>query len=140
MLQKWPLGIILVQYWLFDYHHCNIYKFSYSPWMVGKPPLISMVLRWSLVSKTIGTNGFLMVFGPKTIGTNGFFNGFWSKNHWYQWFFNGFVVRQPLDTMVFQWFPMVANHWSDDGMVTIHRSGLRLLEEWEIQVLPRKVN
>ena len=27
--------------------------------------------------------------------------------------------------MVFQWFPMVANHWSDDGMVTIHRSGLR---------------
>ena len=26
--------------------------------------------------------------------------------------------------MVFQWFPMVANHWSDDGMVTIHRSGL----------------
>ena len=26
--------------------------------------------------------------------------------------------------MVFQWFPMVANHWSDDGMVTIHLSGL----------------
>ena len=26
--------------------------------------------------------------------------------------------------MVFQWFPMVANHWSDDGMVTIHCSGL----------------
>ena len=26
--------------------------------------------------------------------------------------------------MVFQWFPMVANHWSDDGMVVIHRSGL----------------
>ena len=26
--------------------------------------------------------------------------------------------------MVFQWFPMVANHWSYDGMVTIHRSGL----------------
>ena len=26
--------------------------------------------------------------------------------------------------MVFQWFSMVANHWSDDGMVTIHRSGL----------------
>ena len=49
---------------------------------------------------------------------------FGQKNHWYQWFFNGFVVRQPLDTMVFQWFSMVANHWSDDGMVTIHRSGL----------------
>ena len=26
--------------------------------------------------------------------------------------------------MVFQWFPMLANHWSDDGMVTIHCSGL----------------
>ena len=26
--------------------------------------------------------------------------------------------------MVFQWFSMVANHWSNDGMVTIHRSGL----------------
>ena len=23
----------------------------------------------------------------------------------------------------FQWFPMVANHWSNDGMVTIHRHG-----------------
>ena len=78
--------------------------------MVGKPPLISIVLRWFLVSKTIGSNGFQMVFGLKTIGTNGFFNGF--------------VVWQPLDAMVFQWFSMVANHWSDDGMVTIHRSGL----------------
>ena len=28
--------------------------------------------------------------------------------------------------MVFQWFPMVANHWSDNGMVTIHRSGLNI--------------
>ena len=92
--------------------------------MVGKPPLMSMVLRWFLVSKTIGSNGFPMVFGPKTIVSNCFSNGFWSKNHWYQWFFNGFVVRQPLDTMVFQWFPMVANHWSKDWMVTIHRSGL----------------
>ena len=80
--------------------------------MVGKPPLISMVLRWFVVSKTIGNNGFPMVLGPKTIGINGFFNGF--------------VVRQLLDTMIFQWFPMVANHWSDDGMVTIHRSGLDL--------------
>ena len=54
------------------------------------PPLISMVLRWSLVSKTIGTNGF--------------FNGFWSKNHWYQWFFQWFLVQKPLVPMVFQWF------------------------------------
>ena len=37
---------------------------------------------------------------------------------------NGFWSGKPLVAMVFQWFPMVANHWSDDGMVTIHRSGL----------------
>ena len=49
----------------------------------------------------IDINGFTMVFGS-----------------------NGFIVRRPLDTIVFQWFPMVAYHWSDDGMVTIHRSGL----------------
>ena len=41
-----------------------------------------MVLRWFLVTKTIGSNGF----------------------------------------------PMVAYHWSDDGMVTIHRSGLDLFD------------
>ena len=29
-----------------------------------------------------------------------------------------------LEMMVFQWFPVVANHWSTDGMVTIHRYGL----------------
>ena len=46
------------------------------------------------------------------------------KNHYLQWFFNGFWSPKPLVAMVFQWFPMVANHWSDDGMVTIHRSGL----------------
>ena len=46
---------------------------------------------------------FLMVFGLATIDAD------------------GFEVRQPLDMMVFQWFPMVANHWSSDGMVTIHR-------------------
>ena len=47
-----------------------------------------------------------MVFGPATIDAD------------------GFEVRQPLDTMVFQWFPMVANSWSNNGMVTIHRHGL----------------
>ena len=40
--------------------------------MDGKSPLISMVLRWFLVSKTIGSNGFTMDFGPKTIASNGF--------------------------------------------------------------------
>ena len=40
---------------------------------------------------------------------------------------NGFtmvLVSKTLVAMGFQWFPMVANNWSDDGMVTIHRSGL----------------
>ena len=37
---------------------------------------------------------------------------------------DGFEVRQPLDMMVFQWFPMVANHWSNNGMVTVHCYGL----------------
>ena len=108
--------------------------------MVGKPPLMSMVLRWFLVSKTIGSNGFPMVFGPKTIVSNCFSNGFWSKNHWYQWFFNGFVVRQPLDTMVFQWFPMVANHWSDDGMATIHRSGSGKMSSYIFHCRPSAIS
>ena len=60
---------------------------------------------------TIDINGFTMVFGLKTIGTNDFSMVF------------------PLERMVFQWFPMVANHWSDNGMVTIHRSGLACYEE-----------
>ena len=37
-----------------------------------------------------------------------------------QWF----LVRHPLDPMVFQWFSMVAKHWSTDRMVMIHRWGL----------------
>ena len=41
-------------------------------WMVGKQPLVSMVLWWFLVRQTIDTNGFAMVFGLTTIGTNGF--------------------------------------------------------------------
>ena len=41
-----------------------------------------------------------------TIGTNGFSMVFQSANHWWRC------------------FSMVANHWSNDAMVTIHRSGL----------------
>ena len=41
-------------------------------WMVGKQPLVSMVLRWFLVWQTINTNGFALVFGLATIGYNGF--------------------------------------------------------------------
>ena len=52
-----------------------------------------MVSQWFLVWQTIGTTGFAMVFGPATIDAD------------------GFEVRQPLDTMAFQWFPMLANYW-----------------------------
>ena len=65
------------------------------------------------LEETIGTNGFSMVFGLSTIGPD------------------GFLVWQPLGSMVFglatiglNGFSMVANHWSNDGMVTIHRYGL----------------
>jgi len=65
--------------------------------------------QWFLVWQTIGSDGFSMVLVWPTIGTNGFSMVF------------------PLETMVFQWFPMVANHWSNDGMVTIHRYGLQYM-------------
>ena len=78
-------------------------------WMVEKQPLVWMVLWWFLVWQTIGSNGFTTVFSFATTGSNSFFDGI--------------VVRQPLELMVFQWFPMVTNHWSNDGMVTIHRYG-----------------
>ena len=68
--------------------------------------LANHLYQWLLVWQTIGTYGFLMVFGLVSI------------------FFNGFVIGQPLDTMVFQWFHMVANHWSNDGVVTIQCHGL----------------
>ena len=46
------------------------------------------------------------------------------STHWYQWNGNGFLVWQPLVPMEWRWFSMVCNHWSNDGMVTIHRCGL----------------
>ena len=62
-----------------------------------------------------------------------FFNGFWSINHWPRWFFSlatigldGFAMVFGLATIGLNGFSMVANHWSNDGMVTIHRSGLLL--------------
>ena len=45
--------------------------------------------------------------------------------HWYQWNGIGFLVWQPLVPMEWRWFSMVCNHWSNDGMVTIHRCGLK---------------
>ena len=58
--------------WLPPLDHLQVFILTIAiEWMVGKPPLISMVLRWFLVSKTIVSNCFS--------------NGFWSKNHWYQW-------------------------------------------------------
>ena len=66
-----------------------------------------------------------------TIGINGFSNGFWSINHWFRWFFSlatigldGFAMVFSLATIGLDDFSMVANHWSNDGMVTIHRYGL----------------
>ena len=60
-----------------------------------------------------------------------FFNGFWSINHWPRCFFSlatigldGFAMVFGLATIGLDGFSMVANHWSNDGMVTIHRSGL----------------
>ena len=67
-----------------------------------------------------------------TIGINGFSNGFWSINHWSRWFFrlatiglDGFAMVFGLATIGLNGFSMVANHWSNDGMVTIHRYGLQ---------------
>ena len=77
--------------------------------MDGKSPLISMVFQWILVQKPL----LAMVF-----------QWFWSPKPLVAMVFQWFWVQKPLVAMVFQWFPMVANHWSDDGMVTIHRSGL----------------
>ena len=73
--------------------------------MKGKPPLISMVLQWFFVSKTIGGNGFPMVFGPKTIGSTGISDGF--------------LVQKPLLPMVFQWFcsPATIGH---DGFSMVY--------------------
>ena len=66
-----------------------------------------------------------------TIGINGFSNGFWSINHWSRWSFSlatigldGFAMDFGLATIGLDGFSMVANLWSNDGMVTIHRYGL----------------
>ena len=61
-----------------------------------------------------------MVFDPATIDAD------------------GFKVWQPLDTMVFQWFPMVANHRSNDGMVRIHGYGLQRKLETKVSGLTEK--
>ena len=62
----------------------------------------------------------------ETIGTN-FFQWFWPR-----WFFSlatigldGFAMVFGLATIGLNGFSMVANHWSNDGMVTIHRYGLQ---------------
>ena len=65
------------------------------------------------------------------VGINGFSNGFWSINHWSRWYFRlatieleGFAMVFGLATIGLDGFSMVANHWSNDGMVTIYRYGL----------------
>ena len=51
-----------------------------------------------------------MFFGTLTIANNGFSMVFRSPNHW------------------FQWFSMVKDHWSNDGMVSMDRTGLQGIE------------
>ena len=91
----------------------------------GRKKFDIFLLIWWLVCLISQGRSFWTVFA--TIKKHQWFSGsslplneWFGRNHWYQWFFNGF----PLETMVFQWFPMVANHWSNDGMITIHRYGL----------------
>ena len=50
----------------------------------------------------------LNVFGTLAIGNDGFSMVLWSPDHW------------------FQWFSMVKDHWSNDGMVLMDRTGLQL--------------
>ena len=52
-------------------------------------------------------------------------------NHWSRWFFilvtiglDGFAMDFGLASIGLNGFSMVADHWSNDGMVTIHRYGL----------------
>ena len=91
--------------WMESHHwHHWFYDGFWSP-----KPLVAMVFQWILVQKPL----LAMVF-----------QWFWSPKPLVAMVFQWFWVQKPLVAMVFQWFPMVANHWSDDGMVTIHRSGL----------------
>ena len=47
-------------------------------------------------------------------------NVFWRSDHCHQWFFDGFWFFYHR----FQWFSMVPDHWSNDAMVSMDRSGL----------------
>ena len=53
-----------------------------------------------------GHNHHCMFFGTLAIANDGFSMVFGSPNHW------------------FQWFLMVKDHWSNDGMVSMDRTGL----------------
>ena len=71
--------------------------------MVWKQPLVSMVSPMVFGLSTIGPDG---VFRLATIGLD------------------GFAMVFGLATIGLNGFSMVANHWSNNGMVTIHRYGL----------------
>ena len=71
-------------------------------WMVWKQPLVSMVFPMVFVYQPLVP----MVFWLATIGLD------------------GFAMVFGLATIGLDGFSMVANHWSNDGMVTIHRYGL----------------
>ena len=50
--------------------------------------------------------------------------------------FQWFLVTKTIASNGFPMVPMVANHWSDDGMVTIHRSGLNATVAAEDMTMP----
>ena len=76
--------------------------------ILKRPLKISMVLKRPLKISMVfwGHHHHWMFFGTLTIDINGFSMVFGSPNHW------------------FQWFSMVRDHWSNDGMVSMDRSGL----------------
>ena len=57
-----------------------------------------------------------MFFGTLTIANDGFSMVFGSPNHW------------------FQWFSMVKDHWSNDGMVSMDRPGLYSGDKWRCHI------
>ena len=72
-----------------------------------------------------------MVFHVSPIGINGFPNDFSIRDDGFSMVLvwptigtNGFSMVFSIRDDDFQWFPMVGNHWSNDGMVMIHRYGL----------------
>ena len=63
-----------------------------------------------------------MFFGMLTIDNDGFSMVLGLSNHW------------------FQWFSMVKDHWSNDGMVSMDRTGLYCIVAPSINMIPKFIN